>query len=72
MNTRSKVHTVRPTHFDSKKYEAFVQEVRVLLGRDDLGDANLQAMYRDRNWFHCWDEGLTPEQAVTEFRKAMN
>jgi hypothetical protein len=72
MNTRSKTQTVRPTHFDPAKYEAFVREVRVLLGRDDLGEANLQAMYRDQNWFMCWSEGLTPEQAVTEFRKVMN
>ena len=70
MNT--KVQSTRPAYFYSKKYEAFVRSVRELLGRDDLGEANFRGMCKDPNWFSCWNDGLTPEQAVTEFRKAMN
>ena len=68
----NKPSLTRPLSFDPVKYEAFVRRVRELLGRDDLGEANLRAMCKDRNWFLCWDEGLTPETAVSEFRKAMN
>ena len=70
MNTKPSL--VRPLSFDHVKYEAFVREVRELLGRDDLGEANFRGMCKDPNWFACWNDGLTPEQAVTEFRKAMN
>ena len=72
MNTKSKVTRTRPTSFDPATYEKFVREVRELLGRGHLGDENLREMFRDPNWFSCWNEGLSPEASVAAFRSVMN
>jgi hypothetical protein len=57
------------------KYFTFIKRCRELLGKtstaedaDDFG-----AMCNDVSWFGCYDDGLTPEQAVAEFnRKTKN
>ena len=58
-----------------ERYFTFIKKCRELLGQPsgpDDGDEFI-AMCNDVSWFGCYDDGMTPEQAVAEFkRNALN
>lgn len=53
----------------SARYFTFIKACRTLLGKTNTeADADdFVAMCNDVSWFGCYDDGLTPEQAVAEF-----
>jgi hypothetical protein len=54
---------------DSAKYFTFIKKCRELMGKtsgENDADDFLQ-MVNDVSWFGCYDDGLTPEQAVKEY-----
>ena len=44
----------------------FVRQCAILLGIQDTPDEAL--MVEDPSWYGCYDDGLTPEEAVAEFK----
>ena len=48
-------------------YFVFIKKCGELLGRTIEEQAS---MVPDPNWYGCFDDGMTPEEAVEEFRQA--
>ncbi len=58
-----------------ERYFTFIKKCRELLGKTsgEADEKDFLAMCNDVSWFGCYDDGMTPEQAVAEFqRKTMN
>ena len=55
----------------SDRYFAWIAKVRELLGKSSGPDdgKDFIAMCNDVSWFGCYDDGMTPEQAVNEYRQ---
>ncbi len=53
------------------EYFGFIKRVRELLGKSSEADdeEDFLAMCNDVNWWGCFDDGMTPEQAVEEYRR---
>lgn len=58
-----------------ERYFTWIKTCRELLGKPSTPDDGPEfvAMCNDVSWFGCYDDGMTPDQAVAEFkRKEMN
>ena len=49
-----------------ERFFRFIQECGKLLGKNDKETAEL---LKDPSWFFCFDDGMTPENAVQEYRE---
>jgi hypothetical protein len=49
------------------RYFRFIRECATLRGVQDTDEE--RAMLKDHSWFFCFDDGMTAQEAVNEYRK---
>jgi len=60
-----------PDAMGHEKYFTWIKQCRELLGKTstESDGEEFVAMCNDISWFGCFDDGMTPEQAVAEYKQ---